>query len=371
VRLLIVDDDAVFRQELGDLLQEAGHQVLTAPNVPKAIELLEAQDVDVVFTDLKMPRQSGMELLKEVRSRWPRILVVMITGYATVDTAVEAMKVGAFDYVRKPFRLEQVQQVLEMARQEFQFQGERNGVPDVDSVVRAWVGRAQLEVLQVSPRALRPGKGVTVVALDPAEPSRIRDAVEAFVVPRPRVGLVLEGVDRLLQTHRRQDVLEFIGSLRQRMEGKGPFLVTFDPKRVSAHDATDLRAAVVESSTRATLEALSNPLRRAVLRRAAVGPCSFTEAMRAAGLDDSPKLSFHLRKLVEDGLLAHPGEEYRITARGEESIRLLAELDAAASIGLSGNAVIPFPTEPRGGASASGRAPRRGGGPKPHNRPGG
>ena len=351
MRLLIVDDDAVFRQELGDLLQEEGHQVLTAPNVAKALELLEGQDFDVVFTDLKMPRQSGMDLLKEVRSRWPRVLVVMITGYATVDTAVEAMKVGAFDYVRKPFQLEQVHQVLEMARQEFQFQAERSDGPDVDAIVRAWVGRGPIEVLRVTGREPRAAKGVTVVPLEPAEPSRLRDAVEAFVIPRERVGLVVEGIERVLEGHRRQDVLEFVATLRTRMQGKGPFLVTFDPRKVPADVASDLRGAVVESSTRATLEALSNPLRRAVLRRAAVGPCSFTEAMRAAGLDDSPKLSFHLRKLVEDGLLAHPGEEYRITARGEEAIRLLGELDEAAGIGLSGNAVLAVrPEGPKGPA---------------------
>ncbi|HUI38880.1 MAG TPA: winged helix-turn-helix domain-containing protein, partial [Thermoplasmata archaeon] len=76
----------------------------------------------------------------------------------------------------------------------------------------------------------------------------------------------------------------------------------------------------------------------AVLRRAAEGPCSFTEAMKAAGLDDSPKLSFHLRRLVEDGLLAHQGDEYRITPRGRESIRLLGEIDAMAAFG---NTVLP------------------------------
>jgi DNA-binding transcriptional ArsR family regulator len=175
-------------------------------------------------------------------------------------------------------------------------------------------------------------------------------------------------VEALLENHRRQDILDFVRTLRERMEGKGPFLVTFDPKRVSSDVAAELRAAVVESSTRATLEALSNPLRRAVLRRAMVGACSFTEAMRAAGLDDSPKLSFHLRKLVEDGLLAHAGEEYRITPRGEESIRLLGELDAAASIGLTGNAVIPSAPLSRG--VRAGSAPGAQGAPerKAHNR---
>ncbi|MCI4369577.1 MAG: response regulator, partial [Thermoplasmata archaeon] len=106
MRLLIVDDDAVFREELSDILRDDGHEVHSAPSVPKAIEELEREDFDAVFSDLKMPRQSGLVLLRDVRQRWPQTLVVMITGFATVETAVDAMKLGAFDYIRKPFTID-------------------------------------------------------------------------------------------------------------------------------------------------------------------------------------------------------------------------------------------------------------------------
>jgi len=330
VHLLIVDDDAVFREELGDLLTSDGHHVATAPSVPKAIEQLEERDFDVVFTDLKMPRQSGMDLLKQVRLRWPRTLVVMVTGFASVDTAVEAMKVGAFDYIRKPFQLEQVHQVLALAHQELQFRAAPDGGRSVDAMVRRWADREGLEVLHLTPRKVRPHEHVQVFVPDLENPFRIADTVTAFLSTHPKTGLVLEGAETLFRQHRRKDILDFVEGLRRRMEAHGPFVITFDPKQINAGDVADLRAAVVAATTRSTLEA--------VLRRAAEGPCSFTEAMKAAGLDDSPKLSFHLRRLVEDGLLAHQGDEYRITPRGRESIRLLGEIDAMAAFG---NTVLP------------------------------
>src|SRR5580704_3817835 len=129
-------------------MEQDGHGVTAVASVPKAVEALEAAEFDLIFTDLKMPRHNGLELLREVRSRWPRTLTVMITGFATVDTAVEAMKAGAFDYIQKPFRVPQVQKVLQLAEQEIQFQGRGGPPPDVDAIVRRWA-EAGLSVLLV------------------------------------------------------------------------------------------------------------------------------------------------------------------------------------------------------------------------------
>ena len=78
------------------------------------------------------------------------------------------------------------------------------------------------------------------------------------------------------------------------------------------------------------------------MRRTADGPCSFTEALKAAGLEDSPKLAFHLRRLVDDGLLAHEGENYRITPKGKEAIRLLSEMDSLARHGGMSSGAFPY-----------------------------
>ncbi len=101
--ILVVDDEAVIREGMRRILSAAGHQVDTSASGRIAIEKIQEQDFDVVITDLKMPGMDGMEVLKTIKILQPEVPVIIITGYSTVDTAVEAMKNGAFDYIAKPF----------------------------------------------------------------------------------------------------------------------------------------------------------------------------------------------------------------------------------------------------------------------------
>src|SRR5512133_230281 len=101
--ILIVDDEAVIREGMRRILAGAGYHVETSSSGRTAIEKIQEQDFDVVITDLKMPGMDGIEVLKSIKILQPEVPVIMITGYSTVDTAVEAMKNGAFDYIAKPF----------------------------------------------------------------------------------------------------------------------------------------------------------------------------------------------------------------------------------------------------------------------------
>ncbi len=101
--VLVVDDSEGTREVIRRNLEGAGYQVLGAPGVPEAIATMKQSPVDLVITDLKMPRVSGMDLVRHVRENYPNTEVMMITGYATVTSAVEAVKVGADEYLSKPF----------------------------------------------------------------------------------------------------------------------------------------------------------------------------------------------------------------------------------------------------------------------------
>ena len=115
--ILIVDDEAVIREGMRRILAGAGHSVETSSSGRTAIEKIQEQDFDVVITDLKMPGMDGIEVLKTIRILQPEVPVIIITGYSTVDTAVEAMKNGAFDYIAKPFTsdliIEKVQKAID------------------------------------------------------------------------------------------------------------------------------------------------------------------------------------------------------------------------------------------------------------------
>jgi two-component system response regulator FlrC len=101
-RVLVVDDEAGIREFLSDALEMAGYEVVSAGSAEEAARALDQRSFDLVFTDLRMPGKDGMWLLRKVRAEQPEVEVVVLTAHGSVDTAVEAMKLGAFEYLQKP-----------------------------------------------------------------------------------------------------------------------------------------------------------------------------------------------------------------------------------------------------------------------------
>jgi DNA-binding NtrC family response regulator len=104
----VVDDDAVIREGLRRVLGREGYEVETQPNGRQAMDRLQESSFDLLITDLKMPGMNGLEVLQAVRVLQPQMPVILITGYAAVDNAVEVMKAGAVDYLAKPFANEEI-----------------------------------------------------------------------------------------------------------------------------------------------------------------------------------------------------------------------------------------------------------------------
>ena len=102
-RILIVDDEKMIRDGCARLLRKSGHEVALAEDGRKGLELIAGKSFDLVLLDLKMPGLGGMEVLKRIKEQNSALTVLVITGYATIETAVEAMKTGAFDFLLKPF----------------------------------------------------------------------------------------------------------------------------------------------------------------------------------------------------------------------------------------------------------------------------
>ena len=111
-RILIVDDEQIQRESLAGFLKKIGYDVGTAESAQTALAHLHKHPVDIVLSDYKMPYMTGVDLLKEVKSRHPNVILVLITAFGTVDIAVDAMKSGAWDFLTKPVNLDQLEILL-------------------------------------------------------------------------------------------------------------------------------------------------------------------------------------------------------------------------------------------------------------------
>jgi len=115
VRILVVDDERSMQEFLEIFFRREGHEVATVGDVDAALVALETDDFDVVISDIQMPGRSGLELLREARTLAPETVFIMITAFASTETAIEAMREGAYDYITKPFKVEEIRITVEKA----------------------------------------------------------------------------------------------------------------------------------------------------------------------------------------------------------------------------------------------------------------
>jgi DNA-binding NtrC family response regulator len=148
--LLIVDDEPDFLRGLArSIPQEIPSRILTAQRATDALRLMEENPVELVLTDIRMPDMDGMELLEEIKTRDPLVTVVVMTAYGAIDLAVDAIKKGAYDFVQKPFKPDEINRIIRQAlerssliRENIRLKSRLTGMPDLDSFLSGRLGLA-------------------------------------------------------------------------------------------------------------------------------------------------------------------------------------------------------------------------------------
>ncbi len=140
VNVLIVDDEEQFVDALAQRLEVRDFNVLTASNGDDALSILDQRNVDVVILDVLMPGKDGIQTLREMKQSKPLVEVIMLTGHATVETAIEGMKIGAYDYLMKPTDTLDLVEKINKAYARKADQEERIRKADIDNLVkrRGW-----------------------------------------------------------------------------------------------------------------------------------------------------------------------------------------------------------------------------------------
>src|SRR5438874_5934170 len=124
MNILIVDDEQSIRETCATISEQSGMKAIAVATAEEALEVLEHSAIDILLTDLKMQRTSGVELLKQVHGQHPEVAVVVLTQYGTIESAVEVTRLGAVDYVTKPFRIEELRSRLERVGRAVELQQE-------------------------------------------------------------------------------------------------------------------------------------------------------------------------------------------------------------------------------------------------------
>jgi DNA-binding NtrC family response regulator len=123
-RLLIVEDEETLCQSLKRVLEKEGYSVDTSNTAESAYDVFEAEFYDVIITDIILPGMTGIELLKKIKEKLPEQIVIIMTAYASLETAVEALRYGAYDYVVKPVMHEEIKQIVKNALRQAELQVE-------------------------------------------------------------------------------------------------------------------------------------------------------------------------------------------------------------------------------------------------------
>ncbi len=347
--ILIVDDDEIILRELSELLDQDGHQIETASTGEEALGFIDKSEYDIIFTDLKMPGMDGLELLRLIKKSTPTTDVVMITGFGTIDNAVEAMKIGAKDYIQKPFKMSHIKGIIEDINNERQYRTTVKPIEVMEEMDKFDSRGAFKELVEDKPglwiTSLREGievkekeGNITFLNISPKEEKgtihpkniyKIKEFIKDYLDTNNNAVIMLDCLDLLIATHTNETILKFMTMLEEwAINHNTRTLISVNKALLTNDTVKDIRYIISSSYIQVMADSLSNPLRRRIVRHLKKTPSSFSSILSYLPNTESAKLSFHLQKLINDGIIEKDDQKkYFLTTRGNKALGLMESME--------------------------------------------
>jgi CheY-like chemotaxis protein len=356
MEILVVDDDKTFLDKMEKTLRLDDHSVVTAQSGEKALAVLEEKEFHLILMDLKMPGLSGIELIREIRKREINSVILMITGYGTIESAVQAMKAGAYDYISKPFDRAKLREKIDEVQAEIQLR--KNIIPaksmelEVDRFIEPETlmkyKSPYLVISNKDPNAIRKQFHIKKASLlwmtfddekgavSPNKLHILKNYIEDFVKQNDEGTIIFVGIEELLEIHEWNDFKAFLTYLKSKILSTQFSLLILVEKMVSQgaisypallHDALSL---FINPTFHNIIELLSHPLRKNIIRLLhSKGQLNFNRIIHELQIKRSSSLAFHLNKLKDELVLDKEENGYVLSARGmylADLIHLLEKL---------------------------------------------
>lgn len=358
MRVMVVDDDRTIVDAVKALLKTEGHETAGVYSGEECMNNLKKEDADLIFLDIKMPGMNGIETLKNIKGIKPDVYVVMLTAFATVDTAVEAMKEGAFDYIRKPFATGDMRDILMnviedikirrkhkmiglMEKQEYNcfdvfksmFTDNVKGMCITDEkpeIIDKRYDFKDILYVQLTERIhIEEAEGGKQERVRPEEIEKLKTLIDTFINENENTVVLISSVDYLISKNSLEDIKNFVEYLGGKASDRNTSIIlSASPETKNVHGLTEVEKLISELHIRHIAESISNPLRRRIiLTLNDCEKCSFTRIAKEIHVRDSPKLSFHMRKLDSHGIIKqNSNREYFLSRIGKEAAEILKDM---------------------------------------------
>ncbi len=312
MKVLIIDDNTTFLMQMKKFLSLKGFEVEVSAKGREAMERLQKERYDVVVLDLKMPDMSGLDVIKEAKGKGIKTNFIVVTGYGEVESAVEAMKLGAVDYIQKPFDAEKIARIIEKAGKrkipsfsEYLFFGRKK------VIIASYTSKEDIE------------KEMDIIADEYIDLKRYGEFASIVDKINADSILIFSGISHLVKRMGEENVKRKMKEIVENAERKEANIV-FVCMSEEEKKLLDEICVEEDEDINEIVEICKNPIRRKLLHLLRIhGTLSYSDIMREIDVEYSSKLAFHLRKLCNLNLVEKTKNGYTLTPYGEQLANLL------------------------------------------------